>query len=40
MVLVTVVPIFAPIIIGMAFADDKLPPATSPTIIEVVADEL
>ena len=38
-VLVTVVPIFAPITIGMAFAIERLPPATRPTTMDVVEEE-
>jgi hypothetical protein len=39
-VLVTVVPIFAPIIIGIAFSKFTTPPATKPTTMDVVVDEL
>ena len=39
-VLVTVVPMFAPITIGIAPASDKAPLLTIPTINEVVVEEL
>ena len=39
-VFVTVVPIFAPSIIGTALATFRIPEPTIPTIIEVVVDEL
>lgn len=39
-VLVMVVPIFAPITIGMAVSRVSAPPATNPTTKEVVVDEL
>ena len=38
--MVTVVPMFAPIIIGIAPAKLRAPPLTIPTIREVVVDEL
>ena len=37
---ITVVPIFDPIIVGMAFLSGITPAATNPTTIEVVTDEL
>jgi hypothetical protein len=39
-VLVMVVPIFAPMIIGIDVSSDNAPPATRPTTIDVVVDEL
>jgi len=38
-VLVTVVPMFAPIIIGTAFLMFSVPAAISPTMVDVVKDE-
>src|SRR3990172_2363011 len=38
--LVTVVPMFAPMIIGMAFCKERPPAATRHTMIDVVVDEL
>jgi hypothetical protein len=39
-VFVIVVPILAPITIGMAFCRFKTPPATRPTTMDVVVEEL
>jgi hypothetical protein len=40
MVFVIVVPILAPMMMGIAPGNVSTPPATSPTVIEVVVDEL